>query len=681
MKKLIIFYSHNFGWLGHNKRLSLIIREFLLNFWNEYNCLLLNSWEEQNFLFNNIKWLKVINLPLYKFENYKLAWNYNRIEIARKVIFQKIFSSNLKIESLIIEHYPFWRNFLDNEIKFLISEFRKKHKFAKVLSSVRDVVDLKSINNNNLNLFDRFLIHSDEKVINYNDYFSEYINNKIIYTWYVVDNLNYGIVKKENFIYINVWWWQDWFDYIVDFLQKFNKIKNKFDYQLIVSLWNLYENKNIDTIKNIYIWNLKICKYIENSLELKLKSLFCVSMGGYNNMIENLKYNIKSIIYPRLSDDEQQQRLKFFQKISKCFYNWFELEWDDFFSLLKLDDINIEHSTENINLNWAYFSAWFLVNFHKYKFMKIRLTNFCNAKCDMCWVIKRKLEYNKIKNLEKLIVDFYKLWWEVVNFTWWEPTIYKWFWNLLKLSKKLNLITSVSTNGSTLGNVFLKNIYFENARLIDYIDISVDWLQEDHDIRRKYKWLFKIISGNLKKIVDSWIYVHINITIRKDNIIEMRNIFRYFQSFWIRSISFWMIASDPLNDTSNIIPEVKDLRNFYLIDRDYIIKNAWNMSVKFSPDFIWINDINEFIKSIKLKNAFPKKSWEKCYYINKKQEIRINENWNISPCCIIDDFDEWLWNINKNYLLEIICSKEYENFLNRKFPDISKACLNCKIWE
>jgi hypothetical protein len=119
------------------------------------------------------------------------------------------------------------------------------------------------------------------------------------------------------------------------------------------------------------------------------------------------------------------------------------------------------------------------------------------------------------------------------------------------------------------------------------------------------------------------------------------------------------------------------LREFYLKTKEYILKNSWNILVSFSPD---INNWNleEIINSIQIKNIYQKVKWNKCNFINLKKEIRINEWWDFSPCCEIDDFNEWIWNINENWLLDIICSNKYESFLNKKFPYISEACLNCK---
>lgn len=669
MKKTIIFYCHNFWWLWHNKRLSLIIKEIVNNF-PYYDIVFLNSWENTDFLFEWFKNIKIINLPSFEIINSVLNYSHSNKKIwdLRKLLIKRILDK-YNSEKLIIEHFPFWRNFLQNELEFLINYYKKINKDWNIIASLRDILDINSLNKKNLEYFDRFLVHSDENISNLEKFNLQNIKNKIIYTWYVVENFDFPIKKTKNII-INIWWWQDWFEYIIDFLNKFSKIKNSLDYNIIISLWWQYNEENIKIIK-LFNLNLEIYKNINNLLEYKINSSLSVSMWWYNNLCEALKYWFKTIIYPRLSDQEQQIRLKIFKKIQG---NIFSSE-DDIEKILE-KELDLENN--KIDFNWAYLSASFIVNFKKYKYIKIRLTNSCNAKCDMCWVIKRKLDYNKIENIKKSIIDFYKLGWEVVNFTWWEPTIYKWFWNLLILSKELNLIISVSTNWSTLWEIFFNNLYFEWKRLIDYIDISIDWLYEKQDIRRNYKWLFKIISDNLKIIVDSWIFLHINITIRKDNIWEMIEIFDYLKNIWVNSISFGMIASDPLNDTSKLIPEWKDIEKFYLQDKEYIIKNTKNINLKFSPDFNWEN-MTEFIKYIQLKNSFPKQIWKKCNYINSKKEIRINENWNISPCCIIDDFDEWIGNINYENFIKIILSKKYETFLNKTFPHISKACLNCKI--
>lgn len=671
VKKNIVIYCHNFWWLWHTRRISLIIKEILLNFWDYYNVIFLNSWKNQDFLFKNIQWIKIINMPNYIIENYKIISGEN-VSLSREKIFKTLFSI-WNIEKLIIEHYPFWRNFLNDEIRDLIKIYRTFNNKWYIFSSVRDIFDINSINEQNLNLFDRYLIHWDTKILNYNNDFWYEIKKKIVYTWYVLDKNNLFDDIEEDYILINLWWWQDGFEFVINFLNKFKKlnITNK----IYINLWLSYSIEKVEFINSLKIENIVIKDFFDDFIKVKQKAKIVVSMWWYNSFIENIFYNKISIIYPRQTDIEQINRLNIFRDKFNNIYDGRSIS-----SSIILDLINWKNKLEQnyFNNNWWYFSASFIVNFGKYKYLKIRVTNLCNAKCEMCWVIKRDKKNNDLKKINESILGFYKMWWKVINFTWWEPTIYNWFWDLLKLSKWLWLITSVSTNWSTLWERFFKKLFSNGVKLIDYIDISIDWLYLLHDNRRNFKWLFKKINDNLHILIENNIFIHINITIRKDNIWEILDIFNYFKDKKVDSISFWMIASDPLNDTSYLIPKNEDLQHFYLVDKIKINENAWKIKINFSPDFDGL-DIFTFIESINNKNAFKKINNDTCSFIQSKKEIRINEWGNVTPCCILDDFDEWLWNINKTNFINIICSKKYEDFLNKKFPNISVACLNCKL--
>lgn len=59
---------------------------------------------------------------------------------------------------------------------------------------------------------------------------------------------------------------------------------------------------------------------------------------------------------------------------------------------------------------------------------------------------------------------------------------------------------------------------FNGERLIDYIDISIDGLKNDQDLRREYSGLFAKIDENIPYLIAHDIPVHINVTVRNDNI-------------------------------------------------------------------------------------------------------------------------------------------------------------------
>lgn len=672
MKKIVIFYVHNFGWLGHNTRILRIAQKLVQNFW--YTVIVLNSGEEQEFLFHGISWIKVIQLPRYEFDNYTITWNSESVFQLRMAIFQKLFSHGLDVESIVVEHFPFGRNFLSKELESFIRTFKHYYKDGNVFSSARDILELENIHKENLNLFDRFLIHSDKKIQFLEGKQIKDIQSRIVYTGYVVhENSIIKSPSRKNHIVLGIWWWQDGYDSVIQFLEKIKKIS--YPGIIYVSLGNSYSLEKVDFLKNTFWENIIIQRYFENFLELKLEADLVVSMWGYNSLTENLYHKIKTIVYPRETDHEQQIRLETFSKISDYIYDGRILTEDWIVRILESNEIL---NREDINFWWDYFSASFIANYSKYKYIKIRLTNACNAECSMCGVIRRPIHYNTQEAIEASIRDFYQLGWEIVNFTGWEPTIFPWFWKLLQYTKNLGMKTSVSTNGSMFSEKFLEKLNHDTALLIDFMDISIDGLYEKHDIRRNFRGLFSRIESYLHALMERWIIIHINVTIRNDNLGEVREMFTYFKNMWVHSISFWVVTKSPFHDTTDLFLNEDELRILYLQEKPYIEENSWPLRVSFSPENLEKYFQNE--SKEEQDYIYPKRvPWERCNFISEKREIRINEDGNLSPCCEIDDFDENIGNIYHWGLLKNIYSARYEYFLQKTFPHISEACRKCKI--
>ncbi len=674
-KKNIVFYGHNFGGLGHTNRLFAIMKDFIKNFWHDYNVIFLQSGKNYAEIFYHPE-IKTIHLPDYMFQDYFVKKNsFNDVIFQkRKKIFEKIFAL-WNIEKFIVEHFPFGRHGMQADFLMAIRLFRQYNSSGYIFSSVRDIFEFQNIFPTILQHFDRFLIHGDEKIVNYNKIFPQEMKHKIYYTGYVLNDFWDITYKNKPHIVISLGGWQDGFEFVCDFLKKCNLLQKC--PKIYVALWWQYNSENILKIKEIFSWDIEIKDFFVDFSKLRQEAKMLVSMGGYNSMIESIKFWKTTLVYPRDSDFEQIMRLKVF---SKKFYNILDarlLSHEQLQDILENNDWQAWISF--VDINGSYKSASFIYNFWKYHYAKIRLTNRCNATCDMCWVIKRKINDNDLLILKKSIEDFYKIWWKIINFTGWEPTIYKWFWDLVYFAKTLWFVVSLSTNGSTLWENFWQKFSHNDQKNIDYMDISVDALNELQDSIRWVPGLFSKIENNIKEILNRNIYLHINVTIRNDNIFQMKEIFYFFQKIGVQSISFGMVASDPLNDTTALIPNIRQLYQFYCIDVPEIQKNKNSMKVNFSPAYSNEMTFEDFCSSIQNKNAFPKKKGKHCEFIRSKKEIRINEGWLVTPCCILDDYDEGIWNINTTRLINIICSKTYESFLHRTFPNISKACLQCKL--
>lgn len=672
--KTIVFFYHNFGGLGHLSRIYNIALEIVENFWDEYKILILSSGEKQSLSYMDSR-IKILHLPVYQFDGYTISntlWN-KKVALLRQWIYKKLFST-LTSPILVVEHFPFWRNFLTWEIKDMISQYRSIDATRRVFSSLRDIVDRAALQREHLELFDRILIHGDRTLHNYDDFFTPEENKKVFYTGYVIPKFeDTPVQQKEDYILVSLWGGQDGFSLVEDFLKVFETVA--FSWKVYINLGKMFSKERKIYLESISFHTLIIQDIFEDFMELKKGAKIIVSMWGYNNVYENLSLWKTNIIYPR-QDYEQETRVDILSVSTPLLYDGRNMTQEVLQKILT-QDIQSKESQE-YNFMWAYASASFIALFGKHKFIKIRLLNACNAECDMCGVIRRPLEKNNVEVLKQTIQDFFLIGGQIVNFTWGEPTIYKWFYDLLDTAKSYNLITSVSTNGSTFGKKFYQNITHRWMVSIDHMDISVDAVWDQHDVIRAMPGLFGIIQKNIPILQKLWIILHINVTIRKDNIEDLEKIYDFFATLKIDSLSFSMIDSSPFHDVVYLYPSKSQLEDFYNTTIPILESRRDIQKLSISP-LKKDKDLSTFIEWILWKHNYPRISWNKCPFISVMSEIRINENGALSPCCEIDDYDENIWNINTTALIDILTSPWYYSFINKTYPNISVACLSCKI--
>lgn len=670
--KTVVFYYHHFWGLGHFSRIYNIALELVKNFWDEYKVVILNSWEKQYF-WELHEWIKILHLPPYDLDAYEIIKTRENLKVygTRQWIYKKLFLDK-SIQIITIEHFPFWRNFLNREIHEMISSFRSIDMTRRVFCSLRDVLDISALQLKNLKLFDRFLIHSDENIFNYTNVISPEFDKNAFYTWVVIAKPQWWISQKTWHIVVSIWGWQDGVSFVEDFLLKLEW--TNFIGKVYISLWISYSRDVVKKLESISTKELIVQDRFSDFLQLKKSASCIVSMWGYNNTYENLYLWKQSIIYAREWDTEQQERLNKMIGCTEFFYDGKSL------SSLNIQEILEKSSLKavDINMQGAYASASFIALFWKHKYIKIRLLNACNAVCDMCWVIRRPIDKNSLESMEQTIHDFYLLGWGVVNFTWWEPTIYKWFYQLLEKVKSYGLLTSLSTNGSTFWDIFFKNIVPNQKSTVDYIDVSVDAIWVQHDIIRAYPWLFRIIIKWIPTIKRLGIFLHINVTTRNDNIDHMEKVYDFFAKLWVDSVSFSMIDTGPYHDTSALYPSYQQLDNYYRNIVPILEQKVGIKELSISP-YPKNQSIETVIQGILKKHDYPKVEGETCPFISKMTEIRINENWEIAVCCETDDYENDIGNINTHRLVNIIHRRKYLQYIKRSYPNISPACISCKI--
>lgn len=236
-----------------------------------------------------------------------------------------------------------------------------------------------------------------------------------------------------------------------DFLRKAREVPELGNHTMIVSLGKQYNEDRVALLKELYPFPIECFPYIPDLSALRKQAVLSVSMGGYNNLAEGLSLRNPVIIYPRGTDREQTERLEKFQALGDWIHDGRKITASGIAAILSGKSTGTgTDMAENIRFDGAFHTASFLTNFRRYQYIKIRLTNACNARCDMCGVIQRPWQHNETEKIRESILEFYKIGGGIVNFTGGEPTIHKGFWELLQFAKELGLTTSVSTNGSTL---------------------------------------------------------------------------------------------------------------------------------------------------------------------------------------------------------------------------------------
>lgn len=366
MKKILV-YLHSTYWIWHSKRISLIVWNLVKNY--EFWVDVLMSWLDHRFLFENFRNVSVFLLPKLEYQNFYLVENSlnSKKSFLRKQIIKKLIQKN-DYCLLLIEYFPFWRLYLRDEIVPMFDCLKNKNDEIKIFTSLRDIFDINILSRQDLKYINKILIHWDKKIKNYDDDFKKLWIKNYEYTWFVVDNISINIEnsKKVNIITINIWYWviPIFFEFIIDFLKKYKKIDNFQNFKIYISLWKLFNVQRVEKIKSIYK-NVECFDFRNDLLELKLQSSLNVIMWWYNNLIESVRYKLKSIVYVKwenLYDNQEQiSRLESFQKICNFIKNWEKIDEKWIHELLNLEILdNVKVDFDWIENVWKeiLFSDW-----------------------------------------------------------------------------------------------------------------------------------------------------------------------------------------------------------------------------------------------------------------------------------------------------------------------------------
>lgn len=286
-------------------------------------------------------------------------------------------------------------------------------------------------------------------------------------------------------------------------------------------------------------------------------------------------------------------------------------------------------------------------------------TKKCNLRCIHCWVNWWDYKFWEInvENIINKIDDFKSIWVKYFLITWGEAILKERLINLIEKLKENWIKVWLSTNLI----VFNEDI----IRLLDSIQISLDWYEKEHNFIRNSKFAYSLTTNNLKKIKNSKTKIFTiscvvfpwNIKYLKDFIKYCFNEFPVINSFSLKPIfSYWRAFWNEklfLNDKDflRLIRVTKEL-----IYEWYDVFLSWET---------WY--LKQFDCEIKPQRVFDTTWWDSLY---------IMENWDIKGSD--QDFLPIEWNLLIDDI-ELIWQNWFKTYRNR--DDISQECKSCKYYE
>jgi len=265
----------------------------------------------------------------------------------------------------------------------------------------------------------------------------------------------------------------------------------------------------------------------------------------------------------------------------------------------------------------------------------------CNEKCSFCfqdteYIKKYDISFKK-KDILKILIKWKKNWINMVNISWWEPTIYEDnFSFILKLSSKLlyNNI-KVITNGIQFSRI---DFCQKNLKYITDIWLSFHsaWNRDIQDKLTWLKWSYNLVLKAINNIKNlSNINLHNHCVITKDNINLLDNHIQEIIKLWFVSIHFMSLMHNTeknktqsynFNKLANLLKSIIDKYNNKINIEISYIQHCY---FKWYEDYVqWFEYWKEYISN----NINSLKWWEKTIISNKYLEKKCNDCKYLNEC-------------------------------------------------
>lgn len=297
--------------------------------------------------------------------------------------------------------------------------------------------------------------------------------------------------------------------------------------------------------------------------------------------------------------------------------------------------------------------------------MDIEPTTGCNFRCTMCQVSSPHFKaQNMSMSTFRTIIDQNHQLFKIKLQGMGEPTVNKFFLNMIEYANFNGISVDFTTNGSLLNEDFVKKLTKLN---ISRIIISIDGATK--------KTFEKIrVKSDFAKVID--------------NSIMLINAFKNYKFRPI--ISAWTVVQkdnfEELIDIYNLANQIKFDELSYQFHISNWGKKEWSQSNKEKQMLSSINDFKNLIDNLnkKNKNLIAKIFDENFLNFNNQcswpwNSTYIDNQGNVVPCCIIGDHKvKSFGNIKNEDFKEIYNNSDYQAFrFSIKENSLPDFCKNC----
>jgi predicted glycosyltransferase len=326
MQKIMFYCQHILG-MGHLVRSMEIVRELV----KDFQVCFINGGEIIA-EFQIPEGVEVINLPAIKtdaeFQQLQPVDGSLTLEEVKAIRTQQLFDivTSFCPDILLIELFPFGRGKFKFELLPLLEKLKQVNPQAKVVSSLRDIVETKKkelekyeekvcqlLNRH----FDLLLVHGDPQFQILEETFSKVkdIRCPIVYTGYVVQpelEKELEIDEKKPIILVSVGGGRFGHELLDAIVEAASHLQEKISHQLQIFTGPFMPDDKFEELqlKASHLSNVRVERFTTNLLVYMKKADLSISMSGYNTTMNILTTGVRAMLMAFTGNDDREQTIR-----------------------------------------------------------------------------------------------------------------------------------------------------------------------------------------------------------------------------------------------------------------------------------------------------------------------------------------------------------------------------------